>query len=251
MQRKQIKNLADPIENHDAVHKKLFSVSPNQAALDEIVARVTSKQKKETAPAENNTFNNASNVSKSLVKKETRKRATVVDDGFRLPAKKQTAKLNGKLLFLSSPAVILTVQTNNSAPPLAPLTNLSHTSEKEEDIEVDTEQTAVTPRTKIPTFFIQLKPDWTDLMVFARSLAPTLQSKLSVRFLRITVRNEDEYRKLATYFRHEQIEVNAFMLKSERPLKRVLRGDFPLPPNLKLLKKKSSRRVSKFIKLRL
>ncbi|GFS71550.1 hypothetical protein TNCV_5052281 [Trichonephila clavipes] len=37
-------------------------------------------------------------------------------------------------------------------------------------------------------------------MVFARSLAPTLQSKLSGRFLRITVQ---EYGKLAIYFRHE------------------------------------------------
>ncbi|GFW56343.1 RNA-directed DNA polymerase from mobile element jockey [Trichonephila clavipes] len=56
-------------------------------------------------------------------------------------------------------------------------------------------------------------------MVFAHSLAPTLQSKLSGRFLRITVQSEEEYQKLATYFRHEQIAFKSFMLKSERPLK--------------------------------
>ncbi|GFQ86808.1 uncharacterized protein TNCT_716111 [Trichonephila clavata] len=173
--------------------------------------------------------------------------ATLDEEGFRLPAKKQTTKPNGKPL-LSSPAAILTVPTNNSAP-LAPPTILSDTSEKEEDIEVDTEQTAVavTPRVKIPPFFIQPNPDWTDLMVFARSLAPTLQSKLSRCFLRITVQSVEDCRKLATYFRHEQIEFKSFMLKLERPLKLVLRG-LPTSTELEAVKKESSRKVSKFIK---
>ncbi|GFR07375.1 hypothetical protein TNCT_597721 [Trichonephila clavata] len=94
----------------DSLNVPLFSVLPNQAALDKIVARVTSKRKKAAAPSENNTFNNASNVSKSLVKRETLKRATLDEDEFILPAKKQTAKP-----LLSSPAAILMVQTNNSA----------------------------------------------------------------------------------------------------------------------------------------
>ncbi|GFV57473.1 nucleic-acid-binding protein from transposon X-element [Trichonephila clavipes] len=88
-----------------------------------------------------------------------------------------------------------------------------------------------TRQVKIPPFFIQPNPDWTNLMVFAHSLAPTLQSKLSGRFLRITVHSEEEYRKLATYFRHEQIAFKSFMLKSERPLKPILRG---LPTSTKL-----------------
>ncbi|GFR16904.1 uncharacterized protein TNCT_169721 [Trichonephila clavata] len=208
----------------DSLNVPLFSVSPNQAALGKIVARVTSKRKKAAAPAENNTFNNTSNVSKSLVKRKTRKRAT------------QTAKPNGKPL-LSPPATILTEQTNNSAS-LASPTILSDTSKKEEDIEVNTEQTAaaVTPRVKIPPFFIQPNPDWTYQMVFTRSLALTLQSKLSGRFLRITVESEEEYRKLVTNFRHEQIEFKYFMLKSERPLKLVLRG-LPTSTELEAVKK--------------
>ncbi|GFX77307.1 uncharacterized protein TNCV_5064351 [Trichonephila clavipes] len=202
---------------------------------DKIVARFTSKRKKATAPTENNTSDNTSNAPKSLVKRETRKRATVDEDGFRLPPKKQTAIPNGTP-FLSSPAAILT-HPNRSAPSAPPII-LSNAYEEVEEIEFDTEQTAVAvaPRVKIPPFFIQPNPDWTDLMVFAHSLAPTLQSKLSGRFLRITVQSEEEYRKLATYFRHEQIAFKYFMLKSERPLKLILRG-FPTSTELEAVKK--------------
>ncbi|GFT96475.1 hypothetical protein TNCV_5021831 [Trichonephila clavipes] len=72
----------------DFLDVPLFSIPPNQAALDKIVARVTSKRKKAAAPTENNTSDNTSNAPKSLVKRETRKRATVDEDGFRLPPKK-------------------------------------------------------------------------------------------------------------------------------------------------------------------
>ncbi|GFW34232.1 uncharacterized protein TNCV_384501 [Trichonephila clavipes] len=211
------------------------SIPPNQAALDKIVARVTSKRKKAAAPAENNTSENTSNAPKSLVKRETRKRATVDEDGFRLPPKKQTANPNGRP-FLSSPAVILTHP--NSCAPSAPPIILSNAYEEVEEIEFDTEQAAVARRVKIPPFFIQPYPYWTDLMVFAHSLAPTLQSKLSGRFLRITVQSEEEYRKLATYFRHEQIAFKSFMLKSERPLKLILRG-LPISTELEAIKKRN------------
>ncbi|GFS81365.1 nucleic-acid-binding protein from transposon X-element [Trichonephila clavipes] len=219
----------------DSLDVSLFSIPPNQAALDKIVARVTSKRKKAAAPTENNTSDNTSNVPKSLVKRETRKRAAVDEDGFRLPPKKQTTNPNGKP-FLSSPTAILT--HSNSSAPSAPPIILSNVYEEVEEIEFDTEQVAaaVTPRVKIPPFFIQPNPDWTDLMVFAHSLAPTLQSKLSGRFLRITVQSEEEYRKLATYFRHEQIAFKSFMLKSERPLKLILKG-LPTSTELEAVKK--------------
>ncbi|GFT94753.1 uncharacterized protein TNCV_990351, partial [Trichonephila clavipes] len=141
-----------------------FSILPNQAVLDKIIARVTSKRKKTAAPTENNTSDNTSNVPKSLVKRETRKRATVDEDGFRLPPKKQTANPNGKP-FLSSPAAILT-HPKGSAPSAPPMI-LSNAYEEVEEIELDTEQAAVAPRVKIPTFFIQPNPDWTDLMDFS------------------------------------------------------------------------------------
>ncbi|GFX26544.1 RNA-directed DNA polymerase from mobile element jockey [Trichonephila clavipes] len=124
----------------------------------------------------NNTSDNTSNVPKSLVKRETRKRATVDEDGFRLPPKKQTANPNGKP-FLSSPAAILT-HPNSSAPSAPPII-LFNAYEEVEEIEFDNEQAAaaVAPRVKIPPFFIQPNPDWTDLMGFAYNLAPTLQKQ--------------------------------------------------------------------------
>ncbi|GFV67418.1 probable RNA-directed DNA polymerase from transposon X-element, partial [Trichonephila clavipes] len=57
----------------DSLDVPLFSIPPNQAALDKIVARVASKRKKAAAPTENNTSDNTSNVPKSLIKWETRK----------------------------------------------------------------------------------------------------------------------------------------------------------------------------------
>ncbi|GFX51647.1 uncharacterized protein TNCV_5013501 [Trichonephila clavipes] len=120
----------------DSLDVPLFSIPPNQAALYKIVARVTSKRKKAAAPTENNTSDNTSNAPKSLVKRETRKRATVDEDGFRLPSKKQTANPNGKP-FLSSPAAILT-HPNSSAPSAPPII-LSNAYEEVEEIELDTE----------------------------------------------------------------------------------------------------------------
>ncbi|GFU28905.1 RNA-directed DNA polymerase from mobile element jockey [Trichonephila clavipes] len=135
----------------DYLDVPLFSIPPNQAALEKIVARVTSKRKKAAAPTENNTSDNTSNVPKSLVKRETRKRATVDEDGFRLPPKKQTANPNGKP-FLFSPAAILTHP--NSSAPSAPPVILSNAYEEVEEIEFDTDQAAaaVAPRVKIPPF---------------------------------------------------------------------------------------------------
>ncbi|GFT85282.1 uncharacterized protein TNCV_497261 [Trichonephila clavipes] len=112
-------------------------IPPNQASLDKIVPRVTSKIKKAATPTENNSSDSTSNAPKSLVKRETRKRATVDEDGFRLPPKKQTATPNDKP-FLSSLAAILTHP--NSSVPLAPPIILSNAFEEVEEIEFDTEQ---------------------------------------------------------------------------------------------------------------
>ncbi|GFW96452.1 uncharacterized protein TNCV_4357741 [Trichonephila clavipes] len=135
---------------------------------------------KTAAPTENHASDNTSSVPKSLVKRETRKRVTVDEDEFRLTPKKLTAKPNDKP-FLSSPAAILT-HLNSSAPSNPPII-ISNASQEVEEFEFDTEQAAaaVASRVKIPPFFIQANPD------FAHSLAPTLQSKFSGGFLRITV----------------------------------------------------------------
>ncbi|GFV07509.1 RNA-directed DNA polymerase from mobile element jockey [Trichonephila clavipes] len=65
----------------------------------------------------------------------------------------------------------------------------------------------------------------------ARQLAPTLISKLTCKFLRITVQSDDEYRKLAQFLRHEGVAYKSFMPKSDRPLKLLIRG---LPTSTKV-----------------
>ncbi|GFX32590.1 nucleic-acid-binding protein from transposon X-element [Trichonephila clavipes] len=214
-------------------------ITDNTAAISELlklrVAYTAGTRKIAIIPSTRDKYSHFQGELESIYNKlilpETRKRATVDEDGFRLPPKKATANPNGKP-FLFYPAAILTHP--NSSAPSAPSIILSY--EEVEEIELDTEQAAVAPRVKIPPFFIQPNPDWTDLMVFAHSLAPTLQSKLSGRFLRITVQSEEEYRKLATYSRHEQIAFKSFMLKSERPLKLILRG-LPTSTELETVKK--------------
>ncbi|GFW14329.1 RNA-directed DNA polymerase from mobile element jockey [Trichonephila clavipes] len=62
-------------------------------------------------------------------------------------------------------------------------------------------------------------------------LAPTLISKLTGKFLRITVESDDEYRKLAQFLRQEGVEYKSFMLKSYRPLKLLIRS---LPTSTKV-----------------
>ncbi|GFY13451.1 uncharacterized protein TNCV_1803221 [Trichonephila clavipes] len=64
-----------------------------------------------------------------------------------------------------------------------------------------------------------------------RQLAPTLISKLTGKLLRITVQSDDEYRKLAQFLRHEGVGYKSFMLKSDRPLKLLIRG---LPASTKV-----------------
>ncbi|GFU63230.1 RNA-directed DNA polymerase from mobile element jockey [Trichonephila clavipes] len=64
-----------------------------------------------------------------------------------------------------------------------------------------------------------------------RQLAPTLISKLTGKFLRIAVQSDDEYRKLAQFLRHEGVEYKSFLLKSDRPLKLLIRG---LPTSTKV-----------------
>ncbi|GFU35507.1 transposable element Tcb2 transposase [Trichonephila clavipes] len=62
-------------------------------------------------------------------------------------------------------------------------------------------------------------------------LAPTLISKLTGKFLRITIQSDGKYRKLAQFLRHEGVEYKSFMLKSNRPVKLLIRG---LPTSTKV-----------------
>ncbi|GFX14518.1 uncharacterized protein TNCV_1617011 [Trichonephila clavipes] len=87
------------------------------------------------------------------------------------------------------------------------------------------------PQNRISPIFVNPPDKWCTLISIARQLAPTLISKLTGKFLRITVQSDDEYRKLAQFLRHEGVEYKSFMLKSDRPLKLLIRG---LPTSTKV-----------------
>ncbi|GFW88947.1 RNA-directed DNA polymerase from mobile element jockey [Trichonephila clavipes] len=126
--------------------------------------------------------------------KETR---LIDDEGFQTPDKRHTARKIDKKNPSLPPT---TSQTSNTAQALPPPAAESSDSEvKDEDA--------------------------------ARQLAPTLISKLTGKFLRITVQSDYEYRKLAQFLRHEGVEYKSFMLKSDRPLKLLIRG---LPTSTKV-----------------
>ncbi|GFX80970.1 RNA-directed DNA polymerase from mobile element jockey [Trichonephila clavipes] len=88
-----------------------------------------------------------------------------------------------------------------------------------------------TPQNRIPPIFVNPPDNWCTLISIARQLAPTLISKLTGKFIRITVQSDDEYRKLAQFLRHEGVEYKSFMLKSDRPIKLFIRG---LPTSTKV-----------------
>ncbi|GFU16920.1 hypothetical protein TNCV_1254881 [Trichonephila clavipes] len=74
-------------------------------------------------------------------------------------------------------------------------------------------------------------------------LAPTLISKLTGKFLRITVESDDEYRKLAQFLRQEGVEYKSFMLKSYRPLKLLIRS-LPTSTKVEEIRVEFERRIS-------
>ncbi|GFX72049.1 nucleic-acid-binding protein from transposon X-element [Trichonephila clavipes] len=88
-----------------------------------------------------------------------------------------------------------------------------------------------TPQIRIPPIFVNPPDNWCTLISIARQLAPTLISKLTGKFLRITVQSNDEYRKLAQFLRHEGVEYKSFMLKPDRPIKLLILG---LPTSTKV-----------------
>ncbi|GFU36520.1 nucleic-acid-binding protein from transposon X-element [Trichonephila clavipes] len=156
------------------------------------------------------------------------KKRLIDDDGFQTPDKRHTAKKIGKKNSSLPPT---TSQTSNPAQ-APPSSAESSDSEIEDEDTGKSNPTAVgTPQNRIPPIFVNPPGNWCTLISIARQLAPTLISKLTGKFLRITVQKDDEYRKLAQFLRHEGVEYKSFMLKSDRPIKLLIRG---LPTSTKV-----------------
>ncbi|GFQ98481.1 zinc finger protein [Trichonephila clavata] len=79
-----------------------------------------------------------------------------------------------------------------------------------------------------PPFFINPKGDWRQLVAIAKMHAPSFQSQMAGRFLKVTVADVDQYRALNSFHTEAGVEFKSFNLKEDRPVKVVIRG---LPSN--------------------
>ncbi|GFY09370.1 zinc finger protein [Trichonephila clavipes] len=86
----------------------------------------------------------------------------------------------------------------------------------------------VVKKPHIPPFFVSPKGDWRQLVALAKLVAPSFQSQMSGRFLKVTVGDEVEYRDLSRWLENSGVEFKSFMLKQDRPVKVVVCG---LPSN--------------------
>ncbi|GFW95049.1 zinc finger protein [Trichonephila clavipes] len=77
-------------------------------------------------------------------------------------------------------------------------------------------------------FCVSPKGDWRQLVALAKLIAPSFQSQMSGRFLKVTVSDEVEYRDLSRWLENSGVEFKSFMLKQDRPVEVVVRG---LPSN--------------------
>ncbi|GFW61841.1 nucleic-acid-binding protein from transposon X-element [Trichonephila clavipes] len=204
----------------------LFRLPISIEALDALIKKVEEQRAhltpvdstpKETVPSELSQQENF----KKILRLKTDKKRLIDDDGFQTPDKRHTAKKIGKKNPSLPPTTSQTSNTAHAPPPPAE----SSDSEIEDEETGKSNPTVVgTPQNRIPSIFVNPPDNWCTLISIARQLAPTLISKLTGKFLRITVQIDDEYRKLAQFLRHEGVEYKSFMLKSDRPLKLLIRG---------------------------
>ncbi|GFR10548.1 zinc finger protein [Trichonephila clavata] len=95
----------------------------------------------------------------------------------------------------------------------------------------DIVESAPVPERKVrapPPFFINPKGDWRQLVAIAKMHAPSFQSQMAGRFLKVTVADADQYRALNSFLTEAGVEFKSFNLKEDRPVKVVIRG---LPSN--------------------
>ncbi|GFV07514.1 RNA-directed DNA polymerase from mobile element jockey [Trichonephila clavipes] len=71
----------------------------------------------------------------------------------------------------------------------------------------------VTKKPRIPPFFVSPKGDWRQLVALAKLIAPSFQSQMSGRFLKVTVADDVDYRALSKWLESSGVEFKSFMLK--------------------------------------
>ncbi|GFW38946.1 zinc finger protein [Trichonephila clavipes] len=206
----------------------LFKIPASEKELDRIILREKNK-----------------NVA-SPKKREEKKPAVVPPPPLPLPARVERQRRE-----LSTPTASLPQTTSQESrkarsprsypppsptPPSAPaidgaLLEVPGEEEMETSTELPQSQEevpVVAKKPRIPPFFISPKGDWRQLVALAKLIAPSFQSQMSGRFLKVTVADDVDYRGLSHWLESSGVEFKSFMLKQDRPVKVVLRG---LPSN--------------------
>ncbi|GFV69490.1 hypothetical protein TNCV_2779051 [Trichonephila clavipes] len=82
------------------------------------------------------------------------------------------------------------------------------------DVPLSQEEVPVaTKKPRIPPFFVSPKGDWRQLVALAKLIAPSFQSQMSGRFLKVTVADDVDYRALSKWLESSGVEFKSFMLK--------------------------------------
>ncbi|GFW95238.1 nucleic-acid-binding protein from transposon X-element [Trichonephila clavipes] len=215
------------LATNERMNLPLFRLPISIEALDALIKKVEEQRAhltpvdstpKETAPFDTTLNSPSKRILKNL-RLKTDKKKLIDDDGFQISDKRHTAKKIGK----KNPSLPPTT-SQTSKPAQAPPPPAESSDSEIEDKDTSKSNPTATPQNRIPPIFVNPPDNWCTLISIARQLTPTLISKLSGKFLRITVQSDDEYRKLAQFLRHEGVEYKSFMLKSDRPFKLLIRG---------------------------
>ncbi|KAF8789853.1 Nucleic-acid-binding protein transposon like protein [Argiope bruennichi] len=90
---------------------------------------------------------------------------------------------------------------------------------------VDAEPSPAQPKQRrVPPFFVTPRADFRTMLNILKLEAPSLRSVMSNRFLKLTVETEEEHRSLSHLLESQGAEFKTFMLKTDRPIKVVIRG---------------------------
>ncbi|GBL77243.1 Nucleic-acid-binding protein from transposon X-element [Araneus ventricosus] len=157
------------------------------------------------------------NMSNANSTKSNKSKKRVIDnEGYQTPPKHLIAKS----------AKVTKDKTENDLIELARLTP-GMEEELLDDPEVAANQTqapTTQKKKRIPSFFITPRSDFSVTLNILRLTAPSLRSKMSNKYLKLTVETEDEHRALSRLLDSQGAEFKTFNLKQDRPLKVVIRG---------------------------
>ncbi|GFX03296.1 hypothetical protein TNCV_3555241 [Trichonephila clavipes] len=85
---------------------------------------------------------------------------------------------------------------------------IDHSQQNTLQEEVEVPEVIKKPR--IPLFFVSPKGDWRQLVALAKLIAPSFQSQMSGRFLKVTVANEVEHRELSRWLENYGVGFKSF-----------------------------------------